>query len=106
MQFPKKCPKRPKKYSGILDVRLFPCYFSFFTLTPLMLCFYVGCCKKNLKIVAKNTKQKSIHFLQNGHFCWTKKCPKLKNLKISSNKLRNSLLRYGYKNLIGFWKAV
>jgi hypothetical protein len=102
MHFPKKCPKRPKKYSCILNVRLFPCYFSFSTLTPLMLCFFIGCYKKILKIVEKNTKQKSIHFLQNGHFCWTKKCPKLKNLKISSNKLRNSLLRYGYKNLVDF----
>jgi hypothetical protein len=45
----------------------------------------------------KNTKQKSIHFFENGHFWWTKKCPKLKNCKISSNKLWNLPLHYGYK---------
>jgi hypothetical protein len=25
----------------------------------------------------KNSKQNSDYFLQNGHFCWTNKCPKL-----------------------------
>jgi hypothetical protein len=29
----------------------------------------------------KNSKQNSDYFLQNGHFCWTNKCPKLKNQK-------------------------
>jgi hypothetical protein len=33
---------------------------------------------KKIKNYYKNTKQKSIHFLQNGHFCWTKKMSKIK----------------------------
>ncbi len=54
----------------------------------------------------KNTKQKSIHFFENGHFCGQKKCPKLKNCKISLNKLWNSQLHYGYKKAVHLEKAV